>query len=181
MNGRQIEHELQHAAALAVHRGGDRRQLVLAGLQGRRVIAGRGAVIEGARGREAERAGAHRLTRQRRHRLVVLGCGGIAARAALAHHINAERGMRQLRADVDVEIALRQPVHVIGETLPRPRDAGAQDRLRNILDAFHQLDQAEMIGGLQGAKPTPQLPMTAVVTPFCEDGVMSWLQVTWPS
>jgi hypothetical protein len=23
--------------------------------------------------------------------------------------------------------------------------------------------------------------MIAVVTPFCEDGVMSWLQVTWPS
>ncbi|MGY3463838.1 hypothetical protein ACVW0I_000709 [Bradyrhizobium sp. LM6.11] len=35
--------------------------------------------------------------------------------------------------------------------------------------------------GLHGAKPTPQLPMIAVVTPFCEDGVMSWLQVTWPS
>ena len=35
--------------------------------------------------------------------------------------------------------------------------------------------------GLHGAKPTPQLPMIAVVTPFCDDGVMSWLQVTWPS
>ena len=35
--------------------------------------------------------------------------------------------------------------------------------------------------GRQGAKPTPQLPMIAVVTPFCDDGVMSWLQVTWPS
>ena len=35
--------------------------------------------------------------------------------------------------------------------------------------------------GLQGAKPTPQLPITAVVTPCIEDGVM-WLSHTaWPS
>jgi len=32
-----------------------------------------------------------------------------------------------------------------------------------------------------GAKPTPQLPMATVVTPWSEDGA-SWLsQVAWPS
>src|SRR5689334_7104427 len=31
------------------------------------------------------------------------------------------------------------------EALPRPGNAGAQHRLRNVLDAFHDLDEAEMI------------------------------------
>ena len=53
--------------------------------------------------------------------------------------------MRQLRADIDVETPLRQPVHVVRKALPRPGDAGAQHGLRNVLDAFHELDQAEMI------------------------------------
>ncbi len=35
--------------------------------------------------------------------------------------------------------------------------------------------------GRQGAKPTPQLPMTAVVTPCQAEGVRWWSQVTWPS
>ena len=41
---------------------------------------------------------------------------------------------------------LRQPVHVIRKTFPGPGNAGAQHRLRNILDAFHQLDQPDVIG-----------------------------------
>ncbi len=35
--------------------------------------------------------------------------------------------------------------------------------------------------GRTGAKPTPQLPMTTVVTPCQQDGVSSGSQVTWPS
>ena len=35
--------------------------------------------------------------------------------------------------------------------------------------------------GLHGAKPTPQFPIIAVVTPFQEDGVMRFDQVTWAS
>jgi hypothetical protein len=53
--------------------------------------------------------------------------------------------MRQLRADVDVETAVRKPVHVVGEAFPGPRNAGAQHRLGNVLDALHQLDQPQMI------------------------------------
>ena len=146
VDGGQIEHELQHAAADAVHRAGDRGQFILAGLQRRREVAGRGAVVEGARGREAQRAGAHGVAGERRHRLVVLGRRGIAARAAFAHHIDAQRRVRQLRADIHVEAALRQPVHVIRKAFPGPGNAGAQHRLGNILDAFHQLDQPDMIG-----------------------------------
>ena len=35
--------------------------------------------------------------------------------------------------------------------------------------------------GETGAKPTPQLPMTTVVTPCQEEGVRSGSQVAWPS
>ena len=35
--------------------------------------------------------------------------------------------------------------------------------------------------GRAGAKPTPQLPMMAVVTPCQQDGDSSGSQVTWPS
>ena len=35
--------------------------------------------------------------------------------------------------------------------------------------------------GAAGAKPTPQLPITTVVTPCQIDGVSSGSQVTWPS
>ena len=35
--------------------------------------------------------------------------------------------------------------------------------------------------GFTGAKPTPQLPITAVVTPWFDDGVISGSQVAWAS
>ena len=35
--------------------------------------------------------------------------------------------------------------------------------------------------GWAGANPTPQLPMTSVVTPCHDDGASSESQVTWPS
>ena len=35
--------------------------------------------------------------------------------------------------------------------------------------------------GRTGAKPTPQLPMTAVVTPWCADGAISASQTACPS
>ena len=46
----EIEHELKHAAANTMHRTGDRGQFLLARLQGRRKISGRGAMVQGARG-----------------------------------------------------------------------------------------------------------------------------------
>ena len=37
------------------------------------------------------------------------------------------------------------------------------------------------LSGRAGAKPTPQLPMTTVVTPCHDDGVRNGSHVTWPS
>ncbi len=102
-------------------------------------------MIERARGRKTQRAGADCFARERGHRLVVFGRGGIAARAALAHHIDPQRRMRKLRADIHIEAALRQPVHVVRKAFPGPGNAGAEHRLGDVLDAFHQLDQPLMI------------------------------------
>jgi len=145
VKGRQIKHELQHAAADALHAPRDARQLVLSRFQRWREVAGRGAVIEGARGGKAECAGTDRVGRKRRHHLVVFDCGRIAPRATLAHDINAQGRMRKLRADTDVEISLRQPVHVVRKAFPGPGNACAQHRLRNVLNAFHQLNQPQMV------------------------------------
>jgi hypothetical protein len=41
----------------------------------------------------------------------------------------------------------------------------------DVLDALHQLDQPLVPLGRAGAKPTPQLPITTVVTPCHDDGV----------
>ena len=35
--------------------------------------------------------------------------------------------------------------------------------------------------GATGAKPTPQFPMTTVVTPLCDDGAICVSQLIWPS
>ena len=125
---------------------GNRGQLILAGLQRRREIAGRGAVVEGARGGEAERAGAHGIACERGHRLVVLDRRGIAPRAALAHHIDAQA----LHAAVARRCPCRSSASTASpcnpESSPIPGNAGAQHRLRNILDAFHQFDQPAVIG-----------------------------------
>ena len=61
-------------------------------------------------------------------------------------------------------------VEVLGEGLPAPLDALVQRGAGDVLDAFHDLDQPLLPPGRTGAKPTPQLPMTTVVTPWLADG-----------
>ena len=104
-----------------------------------------GAVIERARGGEAQGPGLDRALGDRGHGGDV-GLGGrLAVRAALAHDEDAQRRVRQLAADVDVEATLRQAVQVVGIALPVPRQALGQDREGDVLDAFHQPDQPVVI------------------------------------
>ncbi len=56
---------------------------------------------DGARGREAERAGLDAARTTSRHRGDVLGGGGLVARAPLAHDVGAHRAVRHLRGDVE--------------------------------------------------------------------------------
>ena len=46
---------------------------------------------------------------------------------------------------------------------------------------FEQADQPVVAVGRAGAKPTPQLPIAIVVTPWIDDGATIGSQVTWPS
>ncbi len=63
----EVRHDLQPAGAGRAHGMGDRRQLGLLGAQGRDAAAVGGAVIERARRREAERAGAQAFDGQLGH------------------------------------------------------------------------------------------------------------------
>ena len=71
---------------------------------------------------------------------------GFAVRAAFAHHVDAQRRVRQLRGDVHVEAALRQIVEILRERLPVPRQTFVQRRAGNVFDAFHQFDQQVVVG-----------------------------------
>ena len=116
-----------------------------------------------------------------RHRVDVVGRRGFAARAALAHHVQPQRAVRHLHRDVDVERPAVERVHELGERLPVPRETFVQHRARDVLDALHQLDEPVVIAGRTGAKPTPQLPTTTVVTPCHDDGIMRSPHDAWPS
>ena len=134
--------DLQHAAARALHAGGDAQKLGLAGAERGREAAVLGLVLGGARGREAHRAGAQGLLGEARHLLDLalarhLGMVG----AAIAHDVEAQRAVRQLGRDIDGPAHRRQRVEIVGEGFPVEFHAFVQHRAGNVLDAFHQVDQ----------------------------------------
>ena len=180
----EVRHDLHPAGAGLAHGVGDRGQLGFLGAQGRDAPAVGGAVIERARGREAERAGAQPF-------------GGRAApsrrcparspardwRRARPSHRRAARACGTWARDVDVvgtaaAIASRK-FGKLSQFHGRP---SLSTTLGDVLDAFHQVDQHVVLGlARHGAKPTPQLPRRTVVTPFQMTGDRRSLQVTCAS
>ncbi len=61
--------------------------------------------------------------------------------AALAHDIEAQRAMWQLRRHVDCAAHRVERVEILREGLPVELHALAQHRAGDVLDAFHQVDQ----------------------------------------
>jgi len=115
----EIRIDLQHAAAGPAHALGQREQLDLARTERGREAAVARLVLGGARGRDAERAGAQRLGDQPGHLLALalvrhLGVVG----AALAHDVEAQRAVRQLGADVDGARHGAERVEVLRKALP---------------------------------------------------------------
>jgi len=98
-------------------------------------------VRDRARRREAERARGDALLHERGHLRDVEGSGGRVIRAALAHHVRAHRTVRHLCAEVHAEAAPLERVEILREGLPLPLDALVERGARDVLDAFHQLDQ----------------------------------------
>ena len=79
---------------------------------------------------------------------------GSPLRAPLAHHVaaaprRAAPGPRRRRRSA----ARRQVVEVLGEALPRPRDALVQRGAGDVLDAFHQLDEPVVVVGPARREP----------------------------
>ena len=138
---REIVEELDHTLADAPHASGDRRQLFLAGGDGRCQGAVGRAVKQRARGRKAQRTRVEPFLDQSRHLGHVRRVGRLTVDAALAHHEDAQRRMGHLSGEVDVAVAIRQRLEIVGKTLPVPGHALAHYQLGNVLDAFHHLHQ----------------------------------------
>ena len=126
---------------------GDADQLVGLGGQRRRQLALAAAVVQRARRREAERAGLHGVPGQVGHRRDVVGRRRLAVGATLAHHVQAHRAVGHLGAEVEVAGRAVEIVEVLGERLPRPRQALVEGGAGDVLDALHQLDEALVVGG----------------------------------
>ena len=90
--GGQLEHP---GAQLAQHLA-DAEQLVLGGVGAGNGLAVDGPVGQRPAGGEPERAGLDALADDGRHRLDVLGVGGLVAGAALAHDVAAHRAVGHL-------------------------------------------------------------------------------------
>ncbi len=71
----------------------------------------------------------------------VLGGGRLAVGAALAHHVDPQRRVRQVGRHVDVPFACVEGVQVFGEGLPVPRQAIGHHDAGNVFDAGHHVDQ----------------------------------------
>ncbi len=69
------------------------------------------------------------------------GGRGLAPDRAVAHHVDAQRQMRDLRADVDCALPAIELVHVLREGLPLPVQPGGEHRIGDFLDALHQVHQ----------------------------------------
>ena len=99
---------------------GDADELLAGGGEGRRRLAPAGAVVEGARGGEAERAGADPLGGEAAHLGDLLGGGRLAVGAPLAHDEEAHRPVADLGGEVDVVRPALEGVEVLADATPSP-------------------------------------------------------------
>jgi hypothetical protein len=138
----EVGHGLEHAHADGADGAGDAQQLVGAGGEARGHAAVGGLVGDGARGREPEGAGLDALGGEAAHPVdLVPGRHGGVVRAAVAHHVAAQRAVRHLGGDVDGLGSAVQGVEVLGEGLPVPGDALVERGAGDVLDPLHQGDQ----------------------------------------
>ena len=138
----EIRIHLDHAGVRAPHRGSESGELRIARRQSGRVATVLRAVLLRARGREAQGPGPQCGFEQFAHPVDLGGVrpGGMIG-AALAHHVEPQRCVRDLRADVDHALRRVEHVEVLLEAFPPEIDAFGEHGLGNVLDAFHQVDQ----------------------------------------
>ena len=137
----EVGNDLHPALADLPQRAADGGKLDLGGVQRGRGDAGEGLVGDGAGGGEAERAGADALGGQAGHLVAVGLGGGFTVGAALAHHIDANGGVRHLGGDVEIVLAGIERIEELRESLPVPRQAGGQHHFGDVFHPFHQVHQ----------------------------------------
>ena len=139
---------------MAVQRSGQPQELVARrGARRHRVAVA--VVVRGRlRGREAHRARVERVVQQALHLNDLLVGGGLADRVG-AHHDAPERRVPGEEAGVDRGAARLDPLEVVAERLPVPRQALLQRRERDALDPGHQPRQIVdvLVGGGREREP----------------------------
>ena len=101
-------------------------KLLMLGIAAGDEVAGQRLVLVRAAGGEADGAGLQGLFRQPGHGFDVLGRRMLAGDGALAHDIDPQRVVGDLRRNIDGARQPREGVEVIGEALPVPFEAFGQ-------------------------------------------------------
>ena len=143
----ELADDLEDAAAALAHATGDGLQFRVAGEGAGGGDAGLGAMHHGAVGGEAQGAGLNGLPHEAGHVGEFLVVGLDVVRAAGAHHVAAQRAVRDLRGDVHHPRLAVDGVQVLGEGLPLPGDAGRHRRGGDVLDGVEQVQQPVALGG----------------------------------
>jgi len=112
----------------------------------------------------------------------LVGVWGVVGIAAVAQDIGPDRAVGHMDADIDGPLLELEGVEIFGEPLPLPVNALGQGGSPGMSSTPSISSMRKLWSwGRTGAKPTPQLPMMAVVTPCQLEGARSGSQVAWPS
>ena len=142
--GPEVGDQLHDAMPGVGHTEGDGLELVGAGPERWGRIPAGGAVVQRPRRREPDGPVPQGLGRQGAHGRDVFRCGLLQAGGPLTHDVEAQRAVGELRAQVHV---VRTPLHrveILPEALPGPVDPLVEHRARDVLDPFHERDQARV-------------------------------------
>ena len=103
---------------------------------------------------------------QARHGGDVVRGRGLIAGAALTHRVGADRAVGDLAAHVDGELLLLEDIEVLRDSVSQPQVMPSVSAVPGMSSTPSiSLISHSSLPGRTGAKPTPQLPATMVVTP----------------
>ena len=137
-------------------------------------------VGDGEAGGETGGAGLHRLTNDGGHGIDLVRIGG-ATDSFVAHDIDAQRRVADVRGEVQQRAPSTNRVEVLAERFELPRDAGVEGGRIHVLDLFHGARDEVAIGGASGsdreAAVTRDHRGDAVVARWCERRIPEHLSV----
>ena len=159
------------AGAEVAEHATDAEQLVLGGEGAGHRLAVDGPVGDGAAGREPERAGLDALADDVGHRRDVLGSGRLVLGPALAHHVGPDRAVGRPGCRRRPTARACPGGRGTRGSSPTPRSMPSDSAAPGMSStpSISPISQS-CRSGAAGANPTPQLPMTSVVTPCQVDG-----------